>query len=121
MLVRKIMMLFTFITLLGLAGCGPEYTYTPPLSPIGQACVMRCQDTQGECTHKAQKRADRKQAKCEKQAAHEHYACLLYAKTDADRAKCQKSGCYEYADTERCDNDFRACFQQCGGIVGVVK
>ena len=26
MLVRKIMMLFTFITLLGLAGCGPEYT-----------------------------------------------------------------------------------------------
>lgn len=121
MLPKTFMLLFTVMVLMGLAGCGPEYTYTPPASATGQACVMRCQGTQTACTQTAQERADDKQATCEEKAEHEHYLCLLYAKTDADRAKCQKSGCYEYADTERCDTDFRACFQQCGGTVGILK
>ncbi|HRJ94748.1 hypothetical protein [uncultured Thiothrix sp.] len=120
MLTKKIMVIFTFVLLFA-AGCGPEYTYTPPVSAVGQTCVMRCQDTQRECTDEANYRADRKQEKCERDAEHEHYLCLLYAKTDADRAKCQKDGCYEYADTARCDATFRACFQQCGGVIGIVK
>lgn len=107
--------------IMGLAGCGTEYTYTPPASATGQACIMRCQGVQNTCVDTEKQRAEKEEAECETNAEHAHYMCLLYAKTDADRAKCQKDGCYEYADTGSCDSAFRACFQQCGGVVGVMK
>lgn len=121
MLLRNILNLLAACLLMVLAGCGPEYTYTPPTSAMGQSCVMQCQRTQTDCSNTERAKADIKQSRCEEDAEHEHYFCLLYAKTDADRAKCEKPGCYEYADTAHCNTDFRACFQLCGGIIGILK
>lgn len=107
--------------LMVLAGCGPEYTYTPPATAAGQACVAQCQATQTDCADTKREQTAYKQSACEEKAEREHYYCLQFAKTDADRSKCQKSACYEYADTSQCETGFRACYQQCGGKVGILK
>jgi len=124
-------------TVLALCGCATEYTYSPPTTAEGRACVARCQDTQMRCRVTQDRRRDsafeqckvdsaQKQSQCEHDSQIEYDACLRYAKTDADRNACHRQscdqpGCYASTNYDLCDTDYRACYQNCGGTVGVLK
>jgi hypothetical protein len=122
---------------LALCGCATEYTYTPPTTAEGRACAGHCQDTQMSCRVAQDRRRDgemeqcksesaQKQSQCEHDSQIEYDACLRYAKTDADRKGCHKQscdqpGCFASSSYDLCDSDYRACYQNCGGTVGVLK
>ena len=130
---RSLVAAFTLL----LAACATEYTYEPPTTSEGKFCVAKCQGRQGNCHESEQVRArdeqqrcqregERKQAQCDHDSQIEYDACLKYSKTDADRNKCKKNscdapGCYSSANYGQCDSDYRACFQSCGGKVGILK
>jgi hypothetical protein len=123
--------------LLLLAACAPEYTYTPPATEQGRACVSGCQARQADCRalqdrQSAQAQAqcaadrDQRQGQCEHDSQIEYDACLQYAKTDADRKGCKRKSCDQPAcwngsNYGQCDTDYRACYQNCGGVIGILK
>jgi hypothetical protein len=122
-----------------LLACGPEYVYTPPQTADGQACVAQCQATQTGCRASQKGRAEAAAAQCQaemtqrsnqcEQAKSAEYAsCLSYARSDAarnacdqdrKRHSCDQPACLGTASYERCDADYRGCYQACGGQVGV--
>ncbi len=126
-----------FAAALALCGCATEYTYTPPPTAEGRACVAQCQDNQISCRGVQDRRQSDEMQQCKDESAHkqsqcehdsqiEYDACLRYAKTDADRkachrASCDQPGCFTSSNYGLCDGDYRACYQNCGGTVGVLK
>ena len=122
---------------LALCGCVTEYTYSPPTTAEGRACVAHCQDNQMGCRISQDRQRDaafeqcktesaQKQSQCEHDSQIEYDACLRYAKTDTDRKACRRQscdqpGCYSGSNYDLCDSDYRACYQNCGGTVGVLK
>ena len=101
--------------------CETQYTYTPPSSPQGQQCVARCSHLQQDCKAREDRRVAEERPRCEREADIEYIACLKYAKTDKDKEACSRSSCYISPSYYQCDNDFRQCFQVCGGIIGIMK
>ena len=120
-----------------LGACATEYTYEPPASAEGKACVARCQSRQNACRadeqdraaeqqHRCKVESARRQEQCEHDAQIDYDACLKYSKTDADRNACKKNACgqdacYSSANYGQCDGDYRVCFQSCGGKIGILK
>jgi hypothetical protein len=118
-----------------LAACAKEYTFTPPASAEGRACVERCQGSQSSCRRDQDLKADRARTQCEADAARrqeqcqleapmEYAACLKFAKTDEDRAACtlrdcDQPACYSSPSYSLCERDYRACYENCGGKVGI--
>ncbi len=119
-----------------LAGCAKEYAYIPPTDAEGRACVARCQTAQTDCRRAQDRRAAdaqdlceaeaaRREDKCEIEATVEYAACLKFAKTDADRAACDKKdctppSCQKSGDYGFCASDYRTCFQSCGGTIDIL-
>lgn len=103
------------------AGCETQYTYTPPSSPQGQQCVVKCSGQQNACKAHEDERVAYEKPQCEHDADIEYTACLKYAKTDKDREGCYRQSCYISPNYYVCESDFRQCFQVCGGSVGVLK
>ena len=124
-------------TLLLSACTTTEYAFTPPESAEGKACVERCQATQTACRRDQDVRADRAKTQCEAeadrrevacriQAPIEYAACLKFAKTDADRAACAledctQPACYATPQYGLCQDDFRYCYQNCGGKIDLIE
>jgi hypothetical protein len=118
-----------------LSACATEYTYTPPATAEGKACVGKCQGTQQACRDQQDTRAsrarrqceeesDRREEKCEVEASADYLACLRYARTEDERKACQKrtcdaSACSDAPHYSLCDSDYRACYENCGGKVDV--
>lgn len=102
-------------------GCAKEYVYSPPTTAEEKACVASCQNNQQSCRSNEQQRYTNAKTQCEREADIEYTSCLKYAKTDVDRAGCDKKGCYNSANYAFCDSEFRDCYQNCGGTVGVMK
>lgn len=118
-----------------LGACAKEYVYTPPATPEGRACVQRCQTDQQACRRRQDQRAEaaaadcrataeRRELKCEAEATVEYAACLKFAKTDEERKSCAKESCDPDACTVApsyglCHDDYRVCFQSCGGTIDV--
>jgi hypothetical protein len=114
-----------------------EYTFTPPETAEGRACVERCQRTQQACRHDRDARAEddaercavesrRREEKCDIEANVEYVSCLKFAKTNAEREACVKKDCSQpscerSASYALCDSDYRACYQNCGGRIGVIE
>jgi hypothetical protein len=114
-----------------------EYVYTPPATPEGKACVERCQASQASCRRdqdaraerirlQCQAEADRREAACRIQAPIEYAACLKFAKNDEERAACQlqdcaQAACQAVSSYALCDNDFRFCYQNCGGTIDLIE
>ena len=122
----------------GLAACSTtEYVYTPPQTPEGRACVTECQAQQTACRRDQDARAERGRQRCEAEAQRretecrvqapiEYAACLKFAKNDEERAACvladcTQSSCESAPNYGLCDNDFRVCFQTCGGKVDLIE
>ena len=100
------------------AGCVTEYKYTPPAGKSGQLCIERCVQTQMDCRQAEQDRSARANRKCEHDAEVEYNACLKYAE---DKKKCVQQICYDTPSVGQCDIDYRACYQNCGGQVEILK
>jgi hypothetical protein len=79
------------------------------------------------CEEGAQKEFEQ----CEHDANIDFKACQRYAPTLSARGACVEDSCFKKTCFERscyntasydfCDSEFRGCFQQCGGTVGVMK
>jgi len=114
-----------------------EYVFTPPETPEGKACVERCQASQSSCRRDQDRRAVAAQDQCEAESARreqqcnvkapiEYAACLKFAKTDEERAACaledcSQSACHASSNYGLCDGDFRVCYQNCGGKIGIIE
>lgn len=133
-----------------LAGCAEKYRYIPPESQAGLQCVTQCMSMKNTCRDREVENARIAQEACEKnateeyieckiiseeefvqcqeEAKEEYYACLKYAsdRSSCEEKQCEKKHCYERtcyesANFRSCDSDYRECYQQCGGIVEVIK
>jgi hypothetical protein len=125
----------TIAAALLLAACAREYTFTPPATAEGRACVERCQGTQQACRRDQDRRAERlrqqcqddaerREQRCKLEAPIEYASCLKYGKTEEDRASCRMRECNEAvcepsANYGLCDGDYRACYENCGGKIGI--
>ncbi|MBU1231606.1 MAG: hypothetical protein KKC77_01880 [Proteobacteria bacterium] len=102
--------------LLFLFGCGPvyktEYTYRPPQSPQGQTCIMQCEKIKRHCYTNEEFRV----RACEDEnmiARLEYDRCIsMNYERCWDRSAYCNSANYEY-----CDEEYRICYQNCGGLV----
>lgn len=106
-----------------IAACGPvyntEYRYTPPADDRGRACAMQCNAQQTQCKTNAGLAAENERLLCELESREDFYSCQKRAKDDAARAQCERSTCSRDDDegVAACENDFRTCFQTCGGKI----
>jgi hypothetical protein len=133
-----------------MGSCATEYTYTPPITAEGRECVAQCQvtqsscrndtfqsasDTQRQCQSNAAEEQDQcerasaeKFSRCEQESQTEYFACLKYASNRAAcnqvicvKESCSQPGCFNAANFTFCDSEFRGCYQNCGGSVGILK
>lgn len=109
---------------LTLAACGPvyetEYRYTPPGDVEGRACVAHCEAGKAQCRVTADLRAENRQLRCEREAAQDFERCLTTQGADPEKSKCHRRYCSEGdagGDRAQCADDYRVCFQGCGGVV----
>jgi hypothetical protein len=107
---------------LALSGCGPiystQYRYTPPLDTNGKMCINQCASSRDLCRQLEESRASQEQAQCQQNATMRYALCLSNAKTDQARSQCNSSSyCSRSANTERCEESYRQCFQNCGGKI----
>jgi len=107
---------------LTLSGCGPiystQYRYTPPVDSNGRMCVNQCANSRDLCRQLEESRASQEQAQCQQNASMRYALCLSSAKTDQARSQCNSSSyCSRSANTERCEESYRQCFQNCGGKI----
>ena len=109
----------------GFNACGPvfktNYTYIPPKTSQGQACVFQCQNTQQHCEQLEEMRYER----CLDRNEADYYRCLRdqryvynYKKGRQECVEnCYCSRGYCSRDEERCGEQYRGCYQTCGGEV----
>lgn len=111
-----------------LAACGPiydtEYTYTPPSSGRGQACVSSCDADQTGCKYECRRRTQ----DCENEKAriadrefnrYQRWRRDQNLPVDKNRYDFMPSySCpWESECTNVCEAEFRACFTGCGGRI----
>lgn len=122
-----------FVVLLS-ACAGPEYTYRPPATAEGRNCAAQCQAGQYSCRNSQSQSASAAQQQCELQAANkfnqceaaanaEYTSCLRYSnnRTLCFKKMCIKESCYNSVSYGYCDSEYRACYQQCGGEIGIMQ
>ena len=146
---RILITAFSFL-FIGLTGCSTTYKYVPPTLQAGLQCVTQCLSMKNTCRDRELENARAAKQVCEKKSAEEYfecktsadeeffqcqvearedfYACLKYAsdRSSCYEEECEEKDCYErrcreYANFRFCDNDYRECYQQCGGVVEVMK
>ncbi|MBF0176232.1 MAG: hypothetical protein HQL63_05205 [Magnetococcales bacterium] len=103
-----------------LAGCqSVRYDMRPPTSEVGRLCVTQCGTTRESCRGNEIMRAKGEQDACERRARNQVRSCLNSADSKEQRSKCErgKSSCYSHENDSHCDEEYRACYRQCGGTV----
>ncbi len=112
--ITVVFLVLLFVVLL--AGCGPvyrtEYSYQPPQDPQGRNCLMQCENMRMQC----RTNEDYRLRSCEDQnrIARLEYDNCMAMKYDRCRDNSTYCGSSDY---ERCDMDYRLCYQNCGGII----
>lgn len=105
-----------FLLLCGLSGCGPiyetRYNLTPPKGQLGQVCINQCDQIRLQCMQNQ----DQRNQNCETQ---NRLARLEYEQCKNNRySDCYDSSTWcDSVDHEMCEEQFRFCYQNCGGIV----
>ncbi|AHF04986.1 membrane protein [Marichromatium purpuratum 984] len=105
-----------------LVACGPvyrtEYSYVPPADRAGKQCLNQCLNMRAMCRSQAESRAANARADCERNAMINYTACMATAKSDSERSKCSATSyCSQDADTRQCEEEYRLCYENCGGTV----
>lgn len=97
-----------------LCGCGPmyetQYNYAPPKSAVGVMCVSTCEANRGNC----RQMQDMQKQNCEYRADQEYHWCVKHS-DDKHKDQCYRTSCN--ADYAVCDDQYRGCYQACGGTV----
>jgi len=133
MKIMKLFLMMVFITALA-TGCVKEYTFTPPASESGRVCTQTCNTTQSLCRQHAQEEANDQYQQClsvsevalrqcKHKALIEYNACLRYAENreSCHEDECEQDYCFNSANFDYCESDYRACFQNCGGVIAEKK
>ncbi|MBS0359447.1 MAG: hypothetical protein JSS53_09275 [Proteobacteria bacterium] len=114
------------LSLLALTACSTtpkkSYSFEPPKSPQGQACVMQCQETKNVCDQFCDAEQQNCQTRAKDQAKFDYEQYVAARTREGKPADRQVTDFYLpntcAADfTCQCEDDFRACFQMCGGKV----
>lgn len=111
--------LFFIVFILFLTGCGPiydtRYHYTPPQDPQGMNCIFQCDNMKMQCEQLEMMRYEN----CMNRAKLEQDRCLDNIRRQNREPKKNECplihSCSQ--DTERCDVQYRICYQNCGGQV----
>ncbi len=100
-------------------GCGPvfrtNYTYTPPESSHGRACVYSCDTTKVNCEHLERMREEN----CDERARLEKERCERDFELRGKKPKwsdCWSSSSCS-ANLDHCHQLYVSCYQSCGGKV----
>lgn len=97
-----------------MAGCGPiystQYVFDPPTSPQGQSCIFQCENSKMQC----EQLQDLRTENCEERSEAEYYRCK-----NRDEKHCYRQYCS--TDYTRCEENYRRCYQSCGGSVRAEK
>ena len=109
-----------------LAGCEsmrkPTYTFQPPNSTQGKACIMQCEESRQMCGrvcsveyteckhHESDEARFRYQQYAAKQRAEGYSDFHRDIEDFYNTSQCKPTSCH-------CDDDYRACYQMCGGTV----
>ena len=115
----------SLVSLLGIAlpaafvtSCGPmyetRYDYIPPEGNTGRACIFQCETVKMQC----EQIEDMREQNCEERAEWERLRCEDDLRRRGKKGKwydCSSSSCS--SDTARCDENYRRCYQSCGGSV----
>ncbi len=116
----KVVIRIAFVSAaLALSSCGPiydtVYDFTPPESNAGRACIYQCENSRGQCRQLEEYRAD----DCERRSDYEVERC----EREIWRRKGREPKWYECggescsANLDRCDEQYRSCYQSCGGRI----
>ncbi len=108
--------------LLLLSACGPQfktrYTYTPPHSEDGAGCVNNCETIKRLCIE----RENSNQRECEQRSQDEVHDCESHTRWSEGREpkwyECSGEVCT--STLEGCDEEYRACYENCGGTVKAI-
>jgi hypothetical protein len=91
------------------------YNFEPPKSENGRVCIYQCENGRMQCGQLEQMRLDNCNARSESQ----RYSCEQDIRYRLNRSpkwyECGGESCSD--ETSRCDEQYRACFQACGGRV----
>jgi hypothetical protein len=117
----KLVALVLSLLVAALTGCGPIYTtrydYIPPTTESGAYCVAQCERNRLDC----RRYEDRKSDRCNQdvRAAKADYEdCLSRNNRDIMKCNDRSFGMLCAAPSySGCDDDYRRCFQYCGGMV----
>jgi hypothetical protein len=103
---------------IGLTGCGPRYlyTYTPPTTPEGRVCIMQCLNSQQQCSNYNQNLYQ--QCQNNRNWAMQNYnQCQQNAPDKKSRNHCMAPPACYAPSPYNCEENYRACYQTCGGQV----
>lgn len=103
-----------------LGGCETvHYDYAPPATDQGRFCVTQCAAIQESCHGNEMARAQNAQSSCQRSEDVRYRECMKRTANAEQEKHCRESrkSCYEYEDTERCAENYRQCFSNCGGTV----
>lgn len=112
--------LLLFAAWLLLAGCQTtRYEMQPPPGNAGRACITNCSGIREVCRGNEINRARGERDACEHRAEHTLHACMASAESKEKRQECEKKkpSCWAYENYDRCEENYRGCYQQCGGTV----
>lgn len=115
---RKLLILLTGVLLLG-ACKTTRYEMQAPASDAGRACVEQCAEIRERCRSNEIRRARSEREACEHRAEASLHACIAGADNRDKLKECDmhKPGCWSFENYTRCEEDYRACYAQCGGTV----
>ncbi len=106
------------LLLLGLCSCGPIYetrhSFTPPKSAEGRNCTFQCQTVKMQC----QQIEEMQEQRCNENARWQQRRCQQDLENRGKKERwydCGLETCT--ADSERCEETYRSCYQSCGGRV----
>jgi hypothetical protein len=89
-------------------GCSPvyntEYSFTPPTTPDGHQCVRNCNRAKASCQQNIENRLNSCQRQIEQRCEN---------RQDCDKLS-YNCGVVDY---EPCEEQYRSCYQSCGGTV----
>ncbi len=102
------------VLLIPLLNCGPRiiYRYTPPQSAEGRVCINQCSVSRRHCKDLAQERY--KTCEYRRELELERYN---QCKEDDSKSSCHRPSLCWRQSTNHCDEEFRTCYQACGGQV----
>ena len=110
----------TFAVTVGLliAGCTTvRYEYEPPASESGRMCATQCQGIREVCRGNEINRVQSEKFSWERRSENVFRDYQRSANNPDEARKCYRPVCNVTENYWRCDENFRQCFEGCGGTI----